>query len=581
MTLPVQMDSTWGVPTPEHIAFRFRLAGPMVRLLAWLVDVVLRVVAAVIILLLIAATGLDAAWGIFFLCWFLLDWLLGALLEWRWNGQTPGKRLFGIKVVGADGLPASAGACFLRNVLRFADALPTPATGLSAMLLSGSFRRLGDLAAGTLVVHEDRGSPAPGNPVAEKEVVALAESLPPEVVQAVDGEAARAIAAFVARRAQFHPGRREEMAEPLAQALRSRFEFGKGGHDRLVCALHRRLFAGQEGVRNEPQAAGSRAHAYLERRRPAWNRFEALIASRFRTGEALAALRLSGGHRAACADLALADAYHLPARTVDYLHRLVARAHQRLYRRVGFDWAWIRDQVLWRVPARLYGDACLRWAALAFFGVGLLAALWAVSRPEAAADLLGPSTIDDLRRMYAEAPRDREADEAAGTAGFYVWNNVGISLACFASGIFLGVGSLVLLAANGVFLGLVFGWMTAQDELRPHFFEFVVAHGPFELGGICIAGAAGMRLGLGWVAPGGLPRLAGLRRGAADAVPVMAVAAVLIALAAPIEAFVSPSALPLWGKQGVALLAALLLLVWLALLGARGRRLAFREPAWT
>jgi uncharacterized membrane protein SpoIIM required for sporulation len=145
---------------------------------------------------------------------------------------------------------------------------------------------------------------------------------------------------------------------------------------------------------------------------------------------------------------------------------------------------------------------------------------------------------------------------------------------CFASGIFAGVGSLLFLAFNGIFLGLIFGYMLTVDrETSNHFFEFVSAHGPFELTGIALSGAAGLRMGLGMVATEGRSRLGGLQAAATQAMPILLVAAFLIAAAAPIEAWVSPSSLSLTTKRLVAGACSALLLIYFIILGRKGHHI--------
>jgi uncharacterized membrane protein SpoIIM required for sporulation len=366
------------------------------------------------------------------------------------------------------------------------------------------------------------------------------------------------------------------MAAPLAQALIRRLDLPAATDpDRLLCAVYRLLAAPEASGSDRP--AGATAASYLARRQNAWSQLDAwnngTIPRRAAGDDSPMPVRYAALYRSACADLALADAYHLPERTVHFLHGLVARTHLRFHRHVTVPWRRIAQLVLVEVPGRLYGDPCLRLALAAFFGTFLLCALFAMARPDEAERLLGADVVDAMREMYADSPDHRQADEAVSMAGFYVHNNVGIALACFASGIFLGIGSLVWLAANGVFLGLVFGFMATVDPAtRDHFFTFVTAHGPFELTGITLAGAAGMRLGLGLVQTRGLSRGAALLASARDAVPIVAVAAVLVGLAAPIEAFVSPGALPLGVKQAVAVASTCVLLVYLVGLGRRARR---------
>nr|MBA2481337.1 stage II sporulation protein M [Planctomycetota bacterium] len=276
-----------------------------------------------------------------------------------------------------------------------------------------------------------------------------------------------------------------------------------------------------------------------------------------------------------CADLALADAYHLPAAEVTRLHALVASAHLRFYRRMQVSWADIARMVLEDVPARLYGDGCLRVAMAAFFGVFLASMLLGAWNPQLAEAFVGAEDLASLRDMYASSPTGRDSDTGTGMSGFYIFHNVGIALSCFASGVFAGIGSLVWLVFNGLYLGLCFGFMAmVEDPTRAHFFEFTAAHGPFELTGIMLSGAAGLRMGLGMILTNGLPRMESLRRSAADAFPIMAVAAVLVAMAAPIEAFVSPSSLPLGVKRAVGMICACVVLMYLVGLGRFGHRRA-------
>ena len=574
------LDTNASFATPEHIAFSFRVAGPMIRFFAWMVDVVLRVAVLALLAIPILLLGLQVGTGLWLLLFFAVDWLLGGIIEWRWEGFTPGKRLCRIRVIGVDGLPAGAGACFLRNVLRFADSFPSFATGLITMVASGRFQRLGDLAAGTLVVYDEGKGAARPPTLADPRVAQAAAGLPAEIQSLVDGATLRTIVAYVARREHLHPSRRAEMARPLADALsRHLAQPLAKDPDLLLCAVYQALAAPATAGSTAGQAT-SRAAGYLARRQRAWADLEEVLATRGadaadrRTrGDLPAAVRFSSLYRSACADLALADAYHLPATTVGYLHRLVARTHLRFYRRLAIDWPGVARQVLVEVPGRLYGDGCLRIALLSFFGTFLLSALLGALMPEQAHAYLGTDMADNLREMYAEPPNHRAVGEGAVAYGFYVSNNVGITLSCFASGIFAGIGSLLWLAANGVFLGFCFGYMATVDAATSnHFFEFVLAHGPFELTGIALGGAAGLRLGLGLVRTRGLPRLESLMASARESVPIIAVAAVLVASAAPIEAFISPSALPLWAKAGVAILCALLLMFYLVGLGHLARR---------
>jgi len=160
----VRDDGTWVVRTPENAVFSFELAGPASRALAWLADRVAVLLGAwllglVVGLIDVVATGLGTA--VFLVAYFALDWGYHVGFEWRENGQTPGKRLVGLRVVSDRGLRLTLAQAVVRNLFRLIDALP------ALYLLGGAWaaferhgRRLGDLAAGTVVVRVRR-RPAP------------------------------------------------------------------------------------------------------------------------------------------------------------------------------------------------------------------------------------------------------------------------------------------------------------------------------------------------------------------------------------------------------------------------------------
>jgi uncharacterized membrane protein SpoIIM required for sporulation len=312
----------------------------------------------------------------------------------------------------------------------------------------------------------------------------------------------------------------------------------------------------------------------LERRREQWHDLEQLCQEMERRnarrigGPAVA--RFASLYRAACADLALADAYQLPLDTVEYLHQLVGRSHNQLYRSQTFRWReWGRTMFV-ELPRRLVRDRTLWLAFVIFWGVfGLSLYLAYTSRPYSEKSL-GEASMERFREMYSRPTHSRDQSMGPTMTGFYVMNNAGIGLRCFAAGLLLGVGGLFALVFNAVQLGAVFGYMLTLDE-RANFLQFVTAHGPFELTAVVFSAAAGMRLGFSLVATDGLSRAASLRKGAVEATPVIGVAVVLFCLAALIEGFVSPSALPYAVKATVAGLSTAMLLFYLVGLGyARG-----------
>jgi uncharacterized RDD family membrane protein YckC len=148
------------VLTTEKVPFRYRVAGLGSRLLAWLIDacvgaLLLGMGALVMLVLEVGRAGLGQA--VFILWLFALRWGYFLAFEWLWQGQTPGKRILGIRVIRADGTAPSFAAAAVRNLVRAVDALPV-LYGLGFAVAAGNpaRRRLGDLAADTLVVHVER-----------------------------------------------------------------------------------------------------------------------------------------------------------------------------------------------------------------------------------------------------------------------------------------------------------------------------------------------------------------------------------------------------------------------------------------
>ena len=219
------------------------MAGPFRRLLAWLIDLVIRfffVVAVGIAALLVGAflrvSGL--AIGVTLVIVFIVQWLYGGLFEAFWNGQTLGKRMLGIRVMSKDGQPINGFQAVLRNVLRAADMQPFPlyVAGLCTATMTRRFQRLGDLAARTIVVIEETHGLRGVAPIADPEAIRLA-GLIPAGFQA-SPTLGRALAAYVQRRGQFAWGRRLEIAGHLGEPLRDRFQLPPNTNlDMLLCAF--------------------------------------------------------------------------------------------------------------------------------------------------------------------------------------------------------------------------------------------------------------------------------------------------------------------------------------------------------
>lgn len=223
------IDTRLRQETPEGVELTLSPAGPIPRALAWGFDFGIRA--------LIYATGAGAlqglgsgAIGVGLILAFVLEWGYPVYFEYA-QGATPGKQALSLRVVHENGSPLTLGSAMLRNLVRFVDFMPLGYVfGLFSCLVSSRFQRLGDLAAGTLVVHAVESAPRQ-----------LPETVPPRPpVLALNLEEQRAIVAFAERAQRWSEERREELAAHSGSCTRG------SGHERVEQLLgHARWIAGE------------------------------------------------------------------------------------------------------------------------------------------------------------------------------------------------------------------------------------------------------------------------------------------------------------------------------------------------
>ena len=204
-----RLDTRYAAETPEGIALWLRPAGVVPRFYAYLVDASIRIVFFGISSFLLALLG-GFGEGLALVLFFLLEWLYPVAFELSSGAATPGKRMLGLTVVMDSGLPITPAASLTRNLLRAADFLPSVyAFGLLSMLFRHDFKRLGDLAADTVVVHV--AEPAHAEPATD------ASPRPPE--RPLSTRAQSALVAWAARIPRLTPARAEELAAIAAPAV--------------------------------------------------------------------------------------------------------------------------------------------------------------------------------------------------------------------------------------------------------------------------------------------------------------------------------------------------------------------------
>lgn len=200
------LDTFREVETPEGVEFRLRVAGPVVRGLAWGIDLLIRASIYAVTSIALSLMG-KFGMGLLLILLFAVEWLYPVLFEIYRHGATPGKRSLGICVVHDDGTPVMWSASLLRNLLRFVDFLPfLYGFGLASMLMSSDNKRLGDWAAGTRVVYRERARQTCATP--------SAQAMPPRIALQLDEQ--RAVIDFAGRLNQLSEERSQELAAIIA-----------------------------------------------------------------------------------------------------------------------------------------------------------------------------------------------------------------------------------------------------------------------------------------------------------------------------------------------------------------------------
>jgi uncharacterized membrane protein SpoIIM required for sporulation/uncharacterized RDD family membrane protein YckC len=546
------------VETPEHVALDYEIDGIGSRAAAAFLDqaiVVALVVALSLVFVLtgIGATVLGPLAGAFMLGAAFTIWYgYFIFFEAFRHGQTPGKRWLGLRVVSESGHAVTRSGAVLRNMLRIADFLPPPYLGGALLVvLHPRGRRLGDIVGGTVVIRDRPAEVLRAHDEQDETAgpVVGAPELSDREFQLLE--------AFVDRAPQLLPDARDQLAARLAQQLS-----GPLRDVTPTAALPLRLDTLLELERRR-RATGLRARGggpawqLISRQAARWDEFDALATRVQKRGlDDLSPAELpdfAARYREIAADLARLRTYGAEARVIERVDRLVAAGHSALYRNEGHALRRAWEVISRECPAAVVGAwrevvlACLMFGVPAAVGYRMLR-----DRPQLAEQVLPAVMLD-----RAEAGREargtgkRYVEVAArvrpAMASAIITNNVRVALYCFAGGIFLGIGSLVLLALNGLQLGASFGHYV-NVGLGAYLGEFIIGHGVLELTAIWIAGGAGFLLGRTLIAPGELARSDALVLAGRRAVRMLGACVVCLLVAGLIEGLVSTSAVGWTGR---------------------------------
>jgi len=280
--------------------------------------------------------------------------------------------------------------------------------------------------------------------------------------------------------------------------------------------------------------------SFVSRREKFWNEFEVMIRGGRREIKILAP-RFPLEYRELTQDLNTARAHGFDPSIIERLNSLVLEGNQILYTRRSWSLKTAADFVLQVFPRAVRSQwRSLGVALLIFYGLAFFFGFLCVRHPPFVYQILGEDTVTGLERMYDPSgphylsPRDVSSD--ANMFGFYIYNNISIAFRTFAGGILAGIGSLIILCFNGASLGAAAGHII-NAGFGGTFFPFVIGHSSFELTAIILSAQGGLLLGYRLFITGGLSRSASLKIAGKTALPIIAGAALMLVVAACIEAF--------------------------------------------
>jgi uncharacterized membrane protein SpoIIM required for sporulation len=280
--------------------------------------------------------------------------------------------------------------------------------------------------------------------------------------------------------------------------------------------------------------------AFIEHRQGDWKEMERIISGGKKELKASAAW-FPQAFRELTGDLNTARSHGFDPSLIERLNRLTLEGNQLLYGKRPFSGKAFLNLLFRTFPRSIRSEwrslgACL----LIFYGLAVFSALVVIRFPGFVYELMPYETVSQLESMYNPENeyylQPREVSTDADMFGFYIYNNISIAFGAFAGGILAGVGSLLVLAMNGIFMGAAAGHIVNKG-FESTFFSFIIGHSGFELTAIVFSAQAGLLLGYRLFVTRGLSRGASLGEAGKTALPIVTGSAVMLVLAAVIEAF--------------------------------------------
>ena len=316
--------------------------------------------------------------------------------------------------------------------------------------------------------------------------------------------------------------------------------------------------------------------AFVRKNRPRWQRLETMLAVIETRGPRRTdrpfLRELSSLYRAAAGDLAFAQTHYRGTTLLLFLHQLIARAHNQIYRPHRFSTRAAGRFFFNEIPQSIREHLqAVAWSAIIFL-MGIALGLSAVQFDERAASIILPSSILDSiysGRMWTGGIFSVVPAPVAST--FLFTSNISVALLAFAGGLSFGLITAWILFQNGFMLGVVFK-LCANYGLLGALLEFIAGHGVLEISSIIVAGGGGFVVANALLNPGSYSRGDALAQQGRSAVRMAVACVPALVTAGCIEAFISPSHFPVWFKIALGLTLGLSFWFYLLLTGKAAQK---------
>ncbi len=279
---------------------------------------------------------------------------------------------------------------------------------------------------------------------------------------------------------------------------------------------------------------------FVSRRQEFWNAIEITITSGKKNFRKHAA-QFPGAFRELTQDLNTARAHGFDPDLIERLNRLVLEGNQILYGQHPWSWKFCIDFVIKTFPRAIRANwKGLLLCHLIFYGMAFFMIFLCTRDPDFTHKILPHRELNQIADMYDPdnpyflTPRNVSND--ADMFGYYIYNNISIAFRSFAGGFIAGIGSLLVLIFNAVFLGVAAAHIINVGYAKT-FFSFIIGHGSFELTAIIISSYAGLVLGYRLFVTKGLSRIASIKQAGKTAIPLITGSTIFLVIAAVIEAF--------------------------------------------